>query len=41
MKQNTKDWIVGARLNEQPNDVTDYVNNVIQLAISGNGFDNF
>lgn len=34
-------WIKGLRLNEQPNDVTDYVNNVIQLAIDDNGFDNF
>lgn len=34
-------WIKGLRLNEQPNDVTNYVNNVIRLAIDGNGFDNF
>lgn len=34
-------WIKGLRLNEQPNDVTDYVDNVIRLAIDGNGFDNF
>lgn len=34
-------WIKGLRLNEQPNNVTDYVNNVIRLAIDGNGFDNF
>lgn len=25
-------WVKGLRLNEQPNDVTDYVNNVIRLA---------
>lgn len=34
-------WVKGLRLNEQSNDVTDYVNNVIQLAIDDNGFDNF